>query len=188
MSMFQTLNPKPSHKDSSTCLLLDVSGSMAQHIELEGEDGIDPRRIDQMFKVVRETPECQGIKAFTFSSHCTPLECIPQENDHPSTEGSTMLADAFLTVKAAGFFSAILVTDGEPDSEAAALQAAAGMQLGIIYIGNPPVPPFLQRLADATNGTFALADMRTDQLAIELVKMLPSPDDKEPNAGGAINL
>ena len=67
--------------------------------------------------------------------------------------------------------------------------AAQGMQLGIIYIGNPPVPPFLQRLADATNGTFQLADMRqTDQLQIAIQHALPPPDETPKTGGGAISL
>ena len=175
MSLFQTLKPKPKSNNSSTCLLLDVSGSMATYIKTE--EGLEPRRIDQMFQVVRETPECDGLKAFAFSNDCWPLEVIPSENDHFAVRSSTDLAQAFATVKAAGFFSVILVTDGEPDNEAQALQEAAGMKLGIIYIGNPPVPSFLERLAKATDGTFALADMRNDdQLKIALIHALPAPE------------
>lgn len=187
MSLFQTLKPKPKTTSGSTCLLLDVSGSMAEYIRTE--EGLEPRRIDQMFKVVRETPECDGLKAFAFSDTCFPLEVIPGENDDYRTRGSTDLAHAFKTVKSAGYYSAILVTDGQPDNESAALDAALGMKLGIIYIGNPPVPAFLELLAKETNGTFALADMRSDdQLKIALVHALPAPETPTPPSGGAIKL
>lgn len=187
MSLFQTLKPKPKHPHGSTCLLLDVSGSMDTYIS--PDEGLDIRRVDQMFKVVRETPECDGLKAFAFSTHCWPLETLPKENDHFQTHSSTDMATAFTTVKAGGFYSAIIVTDGEPDNEALALSAAAGMKLGIIYIGNPPVPHFLEQLAKATDGTFALADMRSDdQLKIALIHALPAPDQVTPTTGGAIKL
>ena len=187
MSLFQTLKPKPKSQNSSTCLLLDVSGSMNTHIATT--EGLEPRRIDQMFKVVRETPECDGLKAFAFSTSCWPLEVIPSENDHFVTQSSTDLAHAFATVKASGFFSAILVTDGEPDNEVQALQEAQGMKLGIIYIGNPPVPSFLERLATATGGTFALADMRSDdQLKIALIHALPPPSTVTPDIEEVIKL
>jgi len=191
MSLFQTLKPKPKHRGGGTCLLLDVSGSMESVVANDSEDGIEPRRIEVLFKAVRETPECAGLKAFTFSTNCRAIEVIPSEEEamQYATHGGTDLARAFTTVKEAGFYSAILVTDGEPDSEAAALQAAAGMKLGIIYIGNPPVPSFLQTLADATEGTFQLADMRdVKQLEAAIAGALPPPDPDKPPEGGAISL
>ena len=192
MSLFQTLKPKPKASGSgSCCLLLDTSGSMDVSVHDDKAEGIAPRRIDLLFRAVRDTPECAGMKAFYFNSHCMPVETIPDEaHAHDFVpHGSTALDDAFSTVKAAGFYQAILVTDGEPDSEARALQAAAGMKLGIIYIGNPPVPPFLARLAATTDGTFALADMRDiKQLEDALIHALPPPDPTKPPEGGAINL
>ena len=193
MSLFQTLKPKPkASSGGGCCLLLDTSGSMDIVVATAEEEGIEPRRIELLFRAVRDTPECQGMKAFTFDSRCRPIEKIPSEIEAVgiTPTGSTDLAAAFTTVKSAGFYNAILVTDGEPDSEARALEAAQGMKLGIIYIGNPPVPPFLERLAKATDGTFAIADMRTQgQLEEALIHALPAPDPKsEPPAGGAINL
>lgn len=190
MSMFQTLKPKPKSTEG-TCLLLDVSGSMDARVAVEEGDGFEPRRIELLFRAVRETPECTGLKAFTFSTNCRPIEVIPSEEEalNYHTQGGTNMADAFITVKAAGFYNAILVTDGEPDSEASALAAAYGMKLGIIYIGNPPVPEFLKRLAAATDGTFQLADMRSDdQLKIALTAALPPPSNDSNSGGGAISL
>lgn len=199
MSLFQTLKPKPKTADSGCCLLLDISGSMAQRISSENEsynpeleDGLEPTRVDQMFKVVRDTPECQGLTTFVFSTRCRLLEVLPKEGEHFNTESSTNMGDAFMTVKAAGYYNAILVTDGCPDSEQSAIAAAYGMKLGIIYIGNPPVPPFLERLAKATDGTFEIADMRTTsqlQIAIQHALPAPSEDPEEPTEKkGAIQL
>lgn len=181
--MFQTLKPKPK-TNGSTCLLLDTSASMTERLTTNNE-GLLPRRIDVLFQVVRDTPECSGLKTYTFGSECQPLEVIPSEteslNYHPY--GGTDLAGAFSTVKADGFYNAILVTDGVPDSEIDALSAAVGMKLGIIYIGNPPTPHFLQRLATATDGTFAIADMRTTgQLEDLIVRALPPPETKPEGA------
>ena len=193
MALFQTLKPKPkSNSAGGCCLLLDTSGSMDITVPSnESEDGIEPRRIDLLFKAVRDTPECQGMKAFMFNNRCNAIESIPSEEAATQfiPTGTTNLEGAFQTVKAAGFYHAILVTDGEPDSEAKALQAASGMKLGIIYIGNPPVPPFLKRLAEATDGTFAIADMRDiKQLEDALMKALPPPSEEEPPTGGTISL
>ena len=188
MSLFQTLKPKPKNS-GSTCLLLDTSGSMDSTVH--SEEGHEPRRIELLFKAVEETPECTRLKAYTFNNSCRPLEVIPSEAEalNYPTHGSTNLADAFETVKRAGFYNAILVTDGEPDSEGSALAAAYGMKLGIIYIGNPPIPPFLKRLADATDGTFQIADM-TDikQLGNAIVAALPQPSEEPPPEGGSIAL
>lgn len=190
MSMFQTLKPKPKHHESGgTCLLLDISGSMDNRIPSE-EEGVEPRAIEVLFKAVRETPECAGLKPFVFGSDCHPIELIPSEEDalNFNTSGSTNLGGAFEAVKRSGFYSAILVTDGVPDSEQYAITSAIGMRLGIIYIGPPPVPGFLKRLAEATDGTFALADLR-DIKALEsaIVGALPPPDET-PSGSGAINL
>ena len=192
MSLFQTLKPKPkTNTSSSCCLLLDTSGSMDALVYDREAEGLELRRIDLLFKAVRDTPECAGLKTFMFNTYCEPIETILTEEEVVSftPTGGTNLADAFTTVKAAGFYNAILVTDGEPDSETKALTAAYGMKLGIIYIGNPPIPPFLQRLAAATDGTFALADMRSiKQLEDAIVRALPPPSKDEPPSGGAINL
>ena len=186
MALFTKLSPKPKHAASGCCLLLDVSGSMGITVPSE-EPGFEPRRIDLLFKAVKETPECAGLRAYAFSTRCQMLEVIPADDYEP--HGGTDLALAFDTVKNAGFFHAILVTDGEPDSPAAALQAALGMKLGIIYIGNPPVPSFLEDLAKATDGTFAIADMRSiAQLEEALIKALPAPETPPAEGGGTIKL
>lgn len=198
MPLFTKLQPKTKHRDSETCLLLDTSGSMSSCVTVADDPESpeqafveEPRRIDLLFKAVHETPECAGLKMYEFNSFCRPLEVIPSleaaRNFDP--HGGTNLADAFTTAKAAGFYNAILITDGEPDSESAALHAALGMRLGIIYIGNPPMPRFLQKLARETDGTFAIADLR-DQKAITdaIVHALPSPEMIKDPTKGPINL
>lgn len=187
MALFQTLKPKPKHAGAGCCLLLDVSGSMGITV-MTDEEGLEPRRIDLLFRAVHTTPECAGLRAYAFSTHCRLLEVIPQEGTY-EPHGGTDMRQAFEHVKSDGFFHAILVTDGEPDHAESALLAAAGMKLGIIYIGSPPVPDFLKQLAAATDGTFALADMRDiKQLEDAIVKALPAPEDETPPEGGTIAL
>lgn len=183
MALFTKLIPKKHHQNSSTCLLLDVSGSMSDRVEREGtEDGMDPRKIDLLFQAIRETPECAGLKAYAFGSSCHPLETIP-ESDTYEPHGGTNMAGAFDTAKAAGFFNAIIITDGAPDSEQAALNSAAGMRLGIIYVGPSPMPSFLERLAAATDGTFQIADLRdTKMLEDAIIRALPAPEAKPEGA------
>lgn len=186
MSLFQTLKPRPKNSTSGgTCLLLDTSGSMDEYVFSKEEE--EQRRIELLFKAVRDTPECQGLTAYEFNTHCRVLEVIPSEEEAVNfvSAGGTAMDNAFLTVKAAGFYNAILVTDGCPDSESKALAAAAGMKLGIIYIGNPPCPGFLERLAAATDGTFAIADMRDlKQLEDAMIRALPAPESNDPPKGG----
>jgi hypothetical protein len=180
MALFTKLQPKAKHRDSDTILLLDTSGSMNEYIR--GEEGLEQRKIDLLFQAVKDTPECQGLRAYSFNSTAHHLEFIPESGFQGF--GGTAMHSAFDLAKKDGHFNAILVTDGEPDSERLALDAAIGMRLGIIYIGNPPVPHFLEELAKATDGTFQIADMRTvGQLEDAIRHALPPPDPKDDSKG-----
>ncbi|MCI0350608.1 MAG: VWA domain-containing protein, partial [Acidobacteriales bacterium] len=78
-------------------------------------------------------------------------------------QSNTGMAGAFLTIKAASIQHAILITDGLPDDERTALLAARGLKLDIFYVGPPPQPDFLRKLAAATGGSFASTTLKEQE-------------------------
>jgi hypothetical protein len=128
------------------CLVLDVSASMAS----ECEPGVS--KIRALRRLVAKLPAVRTY-AFAMSVREVTSSAIPD----PS--GSTDLAAAFARIKRDGYRSAVLITDGEPDSEEAALDSARGLQLEIFYVGPHPQPDFLRRLAAITGGQAHAADL-----------------------------
>ena len=120
------------------CLLLDCSSSMEGDVEPGCSKWSALRRL---------LPQFLGVRRFAFASDCRSV------TDLPRPSGTTDMAGAFAAVKRAGIRHAVLITDGEPDSEAAALREAKGLRLDIFYVGPPPRPAFLDQLAAATGGT-----------------------------------
>lgn len=118
------------------CLLLDVSGSMID----PSEPGV--RKIDALRNIVR-TLEAPLIYAFSRKCVRVSRETIPDP------DGGTALHRAFAQIKAHKITRAVLITDGLPDDEEAALLAASGLALDIFYVGPAPKPAFLDRLAGA---------------------------------------
>ena len=132
----QALGRPAPREPEKTCLLLDVSGSMAD------EAGPGVSRINALRKVV-----C-GLTAqyiYAFSRGC---RRISRENI-PDPQSTTAMAQAFAKIKSQSITRAVLVTDGLPDDEDAALREAAGLSLEIFYVGPAPKPEFLDRLARA---------------------------------------
>lgn len=128
---------KPAPKQpEKICLLLDVSGSMAD----PAEPGV--RKIDALRRIVQSL---QAPSIFAFSRVCKRVtrETIPEPG------GGTALHVAFARIKSHGVSRAVLVTDGLPDDEDAALREAQGLALDIFYVGPAPKPEFLDRLAQA---------------------------------------
>jgi hypothetical protein len=144
------------------CLLLDVSGSMA-------EDCGDGRaKIDALREIARDFAH---VRQFCFSCDCV-------ESRPAAAGGNTDMALAFSTVKARGVRHVVLITDGMPDSEPAALAAAAGLKIDIIYVGPPPEPPFLARLAALTGGQYgagSLAQQKQITAQVKALLALPAP-------------
>ena len=127
----------------SQCLLLDVSGSM------ESNCG-DGRSKLAALKAIAQ--EFLGTRQFSFSDEC--VERPPQY-----AESNTNMARAFATIKSAGITHVVLITDGQPDSEDAALRAAVGLTIDIVYVGPQPEPPFLARLAQLTGGQYGAGSL-----------------------------
>ena len=119
-----------------SCLLLDVSGSMDD----PAEPGV--RKITALRSVVA------GLSApaiFAFSRRCRRVT----RETIPNPDGGTALHIALAHVRARGMTRVVLVTDGLPDDEQAALDQARGLALEICYVGPAPQPEFLSRLAAA---------------------------------------
>lgn len=141
------------------CLLLDVSGSM----DLMCRDGMS--RIEHLQQIASEF---EAERKFAFSSSCEEVQRVPAY-----ASGGTAMHVAFETLKAAGVKHAVIITDGEPDNEAAALKAAAGLKLDILYVGdqNPP-PEFLQDLANVTGGKFGAEVLEQQKQLADTVRGL----------------
>jgi len=148
--------------EKEQCLLLDVSGSMA-------EDCGDGRaKIDALKEIVKDFP---STRKFRFDDRCE--ELVPT-----SPGGSTDMANAFETIKRAGIKHAVLITDGIANSESAALHAAAGLKIDVIYVGPPPEPPFLAKLAGLTGGQYGAGSLAQQKQIAEQIKSrlaLPAP-------------
>lgn len=141
---------------SEQCLLLDVSGSMA-------EDCGDGRsKIAALKEIIMDFP---NTRKFCFDHRC--------EEVAPSAPGgSTDMAGAFIYVKARGIKHCVLITDGIPDSEPASLQAAGGLKIDIIYVGPPPEPPFLAKLAGLTGGQYGAGSLAQQKQITQRVQTL----------------
>jgi uncharacterized protein YegL len=133
---------------TTTVLLLDTSGSMSA-----GE----PRRIDLLWQIVQalRTPQARWRVA-TFNTYCrwSGVATVPE----PS--GTTDLGGAIRMIAEAAPLRVTLVTDGEPDDQEDAYEAAVTLQcpVNILFVGDPgdaEATAFCQRVCAVTKGTFA---------------------------------
>jgi len=133
------------------CLLLDVSGSMAESVE-PGRAKIDAlREIAAQFGDVTQ---------IIFSDSAGECAYVPEPG------GNTNLATALRSLHARGISRAVLITDGHPsEPEPACLAAARGLHLDIFYVGPAPEPQFLRDLAAATGGSFGATSLARENHA-----------------------
>ena len=131
-------------RNKNICLLCDTSGSM-NSIVVNSEDNTSKRAIDILANVLTNFT---GANIYSFNTICRKVDSLPEPT------GSTDLAEAFTTIKNDGIKELILLTDGQPDDERAALKVAQGLKINIIYIGPTPTPQFLIDLAKITGGKF----------------------------------
>ncbi len=146
------------------CLLLDISGSMTEAADADtayqGKSRVvipaspGQQRIDKLNELI---VNFQNIRRFSFSHGCSELG--PSETHVYCDGGGTNMANAFLTLKRKGIKHAIMVTDGEPDSEQLAIQAAQGLKIDCFYVGPDPAPPFLEILSQQTGGSYGKASL-----------------------------
>jgi Mg-chelatase subunit ChlD len=155
-------------------ILVDVSGSMMAHDAPGGISRYDAA-VNELKKVQESNPGKIAIISFSGNAQLCPSGVPLFEG------GTTNLAGALQFAKMAdvGGIRFIVISDGEPDSEAEALKVAASFQgeIHTIYIG--PADDyaggraFLQRLATANHGTFHVAQL-TKSLDISITKCLPA--------------
>jgi hypothetical protein len=133
---------------TTTVLLLDTSGSMSM-----GE----PRRIDLLWQMVQalRTPQSRWRVA-TFNTYCTWVGLVAV----PEPDGVTDLARAFTYIKQANPLRVTLVTDGQPDDQDEAYEAALALQcpVNILFVGDEGdeyAVTFCRRVCTATKGEFA---------------------------------
>jgi hypothetical protein len=132
------------------CLALDVSGSMGT-ICANGN-----RAIDNLHEAVKDLPPVVSFAFGCFHHSGQDVQRFDNQTQVPhQAGGGTPLAQALEMAKIEGFTRVVVVTDGQPDSKEAAFRAAQGLQIDAIYIGDPPVPAFLQQLCNQTGGSFA---------------------------------
>jgi len=149
----QTQNKKTG---ADTCLLLDVSGSMAGFLP-SGKT-----KIDSLKEVIQDF---SGVRQFSFSDEC-------EEAPPTDARGGTNMAEAFYTVKRAGLRRCVLVTDGLPDSAQAALEAVSGLSVNIIYVGPLPAPQFLRDLALRTKSAFSVESFTATKELKSTIRLL----------------
>jgi hypothetical protein len=124
-----------------SALMLDNSGSMAG----------DP--LTQLNELADNFTDCRRFKFSTTCQELAHAERIPE------VEGGTNMANAFLEARGRGIEHLVLLTDGQPDSESAALRAAHGLRIDVFYIGPDPAPDFLKLLARETGGSYGKASL-----------------------------
>ncbi len=144
----------------SACLLLDISGSMTEDVDggvaqyLNGGVRMGNRRIDKLNELALEFT---GIPRFIFSSTCRELPSSQRSFD--SDLCGTNMAGAFVHLKSKGIRHVVMITDGKPDSESAAIREASGLTIDCYYVGPDPAPHFLRLLSDATGGQYGAASL-----------------------------
>src|SRR6267142_5892088 len=127
---------------SDKCLVIDISGSMGDRINNE------QTKWSVMNNIIKDI---EGYRRFAFSDDCSELD---REQNLPRPYAGTAMHKAFEEIKRNNIKSIILVTDGMPDSQELALDAAKGLNIDVIYIGQLPVPEFLKKLTSLNNGVF----------------------------------
>lgn len=128
-------------------LLLDTSGSMSSQADTPNE-----RRIDALRGVVSTLRLKQlAFKQLIFNSDFMWSDIIPEPT------GGTNLAGALDFVGQIKPEHLIVVSDGEPDSQEAAMLAAKKLacKIDVFYVGPKGLPgeAFLKQLATSTGGT-----------------------------------
>ena len=145
-------------------LLVDVSGSMSVRLKT------GRRAIDELRDIVAQVPD--GIRIVEFSDD---VQEVTKNTVTSSPSGWTAMHKAFRWAKQHGFRRVVLVTDGMPTKPDEAEREAAGLHIGTVYVGDPPAPPFLERITTEHGGRFHVEDLTNSVKTLDTIKGLLGP-------------
>lgn len=134
-------------------ILADISASMG------GPAAGDKRKIDILRDAIVGVTQSTSARVFVFSNTAREVHAIPEP------ENNTNLAGALLHVQRLDPGVTLVISDGQPDNEKAALDAARQFRgvIDVLYIGpesDHAAINFMKRLAAAAGG-----DVRTHDVA-----------------------
>lgn len=165
-------------REGNIFLLLDCSGSMSSTIN-NGK-----RRITGL----RET-----VRSIQAERNDNPLKMVQFGVGHepnfitsiPDPSGGTPLHLAIDFARANRAGRAIVISDGIPDSQGAALEAASrfGGRIDVVFVGNPGEPGerFLKQLAESTGGESFTGDLSDPKMLAGKVTLLLTTGSAEPD-------
>lgn len=160
-------------------LVCDCSSSMNTPVAY-GKN--DQRRIDQLRSVVRQVcDQVPLVKVVVFDGQGARLTDKPSE-----PYGGTPLHEGLRMAKAHGATACVVISDGEPDSEQRAMDAARefGGRIDVVFCGGEQDYGrlFLRRLAEMTGGTEMLDDFTSVQNTTKSVIGLLTAGDTQQQA------
>lgn len=154
-------------------VIVDVSGSMDTHDSRGGRTRYDVA-LEELAQLQNNMPGKIAVLAFSSNVVFVP------SGQPPMLGGMTDLAAALKFAKVAdtGDMRFVVISDGEPNDETAALQEARKYKgrIDVVYVGpedHPMGRDFLMRLANAKGGTVVTAD-KACELAAQTQRLLLS--------------
>lgn len=140
-------------QNENILLLLDCSGSMGSSMR-NGK-----QRIEGLRETVRDIQSEKELRMVQFGSGFEPSFVTAV----PNPAGGTPLHTAIDFSRTSGAGRLIVISDGCPDSEAFALEAATrfGGRIDVVFVGDPGERGeiFLKRLAESTGGESFTGDL-----------------------------
>lgn len=162
---------------SNTVILADVSGSMS--------DRAGSRTKIELLREALATVGPQIPNARLVAFHSMPAECFA--GTLPEPQGSTALDLAIDYAASLDSRTTLVISDGQPDSEADALKAAERLKgvIDVLYIGddgNTKAIEFMRRLARIGAGRVIVRDIKryaaSTQIVIGMREILALPEPK----------
>jgi hypothetical protein len=140
---------------TTTVLLADCSSSMAEAAGGRTKAAILREALDSVW------PDCPGAVLIAFGSTA---QAVGSPSELPSPAGGTALHLALEAATAHRPRRSVVISDGRPDSEDAALDAAAGLPglIDVIYCGpdsDATALDFMRRLARTGGGRVVIRDV-----------------------------